>query len=117
VARAVLLQVHPFELFDSTDRTLEHAQGLCERAAHQSLRDGTCQKELDGVRKHFKEVRESARKEVEKFNAQKEKVVTKEDIEIKIAASLLSVVVHPKASFPNFRPTLNSIHHTKGSGY
>jgi hypothetical protein len=100
----------PVELFDSTDKALEHAQGLCERAAHQSLRDGTCLKELDGVRKHFEEVRESARKEVEKFNARKEKAVAKEDVDVVIEVS--SVVMQPKTLLPNIRPVPATAHTT-----
>jgi hypothetical protein len=101
----------PVELFDSTDKALEYAQGLCERAAHQSLRDGTCQKELDGVRKHFEEVRESARKEVEKFNARKEKAVAKEDAEVEIEASP-SIVMQPKTLLPNIQPIAATAHTT-----
>ena len=45
------------ELLDSTDKALEHAQAQCEKGAHQSLRDGDCSKELDGVRKHLHDAR------------------------------------------------------------
>ena len=54
----------PPELFDRSDKFLEQAQSLCETAAHRSLRDGDCRKELFGVRKHFESVLEIATKEV-----------------------------------------------------
>jgi hypothetical protein len=63
----------PEALFDSTDKALEQAQSLCERAAHQSLREGDCRKELDSVRKHFQDILDSARTEVAKHKARREK--------------------------------------------
>lgn len=60
----------PVECFDTADKALEEAQALCERGAHQSLREGDCRKELDSVRKHFNEVVELAKTEVAKYNAQ-----------------------------------------------
>ena len=62
----------PVELFDSADKSLELAQGLCEKAAHHTLRDGDCRKDLEGVRKHFEEVLETASKEVAKYAARKD---------------------------------------------
>lgn len=64
--------VTPTEIFDIPDRALEFAQGLCEKAAHQSLRDGDCRKELEGVKKHFQEIHEKAAVEVAKHLAKKE---------------------------------------------
>ncbi|KAJ4351721.1 uncharacterized protein N0V89_007064 [Didymosphaeria variabile] len=61
----------PVERFDTADKALEEAQALCERAAHQSLREGDCRKELDGVRRHFNEVVELAKTEVARYNVQK----------------------------------------------
>lgn len=56
----------PVALFDTTDKTLEHAQTLCEKAAHVTLRDGDCRKELEGMRKNFADVLETAKTEVTK---------------------------------------------------
>lgn len=61
----------PVERFDSADKALEEAQALCERAAHRSLREGDCRKELGGVRRFFNEVAELARTEVAQYAAQK----------------------------------------------
>ncbi|KAG9193118.1 hypothetical protein G6011_03153 [Alternaria panax] len=61
----------PAALFDTSDRTLEQAQELCEKAAHLTLRDGDCRKELDGVRENFEIMLEMAKVEVEKCNARK----------------------------------------------
>jgi hypothetical protein len=63
----------PVEVFDSTDKALENAQSLCEKAAHLSLREGDCRTELDTVRGHFEEIKETARKEVARIAARKEK--------------------------------------------
>lgn len=61
----------PAELFDSTDKILEQAQELCEKAAHLTLRDGDCRKELATVRKSFEALMETAKTEVDKCNARK----------------------------------------------
>jgi hypothetical protein len=54
----------PVELFDTTDKTLEDAQGLCEKAAHLTLRDGDCRKELESVRRGLEHVLTTAKAEV-----------------------------------------------------
>jgi hypothetical protein len=82
----------PAELFDTTDKSLELAQGLCETGAHQSLRDGDCRKELNGVRKYLETVLDIATREVAKFPVKKEEV--KEDI--KAESVPLPMEVEPK---------------------
>jgi hypothetical protein len=59
----------PIALFDSTDKTLEHAQSLCEKAAHILLRDGDCRKEMGSVRKSLADVLETAKTEVTKCDS------------------------------------------------
>jgi hypothetical protein len=80
------------ELFDTTDKSLELAQGLCETGAHQSLRDGDCRKELNGVRKHLETVLEIAKREVAKYPAKKEEL--KEDG--KVESVPLPTEIEPK---------------------
>ncbi|KAF1919623.1 hypothetical protein BDU57DRAFT_554844 [Ampelomyces quisqualis] len=58
-------------LFDTTDKTLEHAQALCEKAAHAVLRDGDCRTELAGMRKSFTDVMKTAKIEVTRSTATK----------------------------------------------
>lgn len=67
----------PESLFEAADKKLEDAQALCERAAHQSLREGDCRKELDGMRKHFQHVLDSATTEVAKHKARREQEAAK----------------------------------------
>ncbi|ORY09651.1 hypothetical protein BCR34DRAFT_602654 [Clohesyomyces aquaticus] len=85
----------PTELFETTDKALELAQGLVEKAAHQSLRDGDCRKELEGVRKHFEAVLETATQEVAKYKARKES----------------EAVETPAPAQPKTKPAGPSIHH------
>lgn len=59
----------PVALFDTTDKTLENAQSQCETAAHLTLREGDCRKELGSVRKNLAEVLETAKAQVTNFNA------------------------------------------------
>jgi hypothetical protein len=61
----------PSELFHTTDKTLEQAQEQCEGAAHLTLRDGDCRKELQCVRRAFETLLDTAKAEVEKCNAMK----------------------------------------------
>ncbi|KAL6710286.1 hypothetical protein ACN47E_009232 [Coniothyrium glycines] len=59
------------DVLDCTDKMLERAQELCEKAAHLTLRDGDCRKELVEARKNFETVLETARNEVVKSTARK----------------------------------------------
>jgi hypothetical protein len=59
----------PVALFDTTDKTLEHAQSLCEKAAHAILRDGDCRTELGGMRKSLVDVLETAKTQVTRCSA------------------------------------------------
>jgi len=63
----------PIERFDTTDKALEQAQALCEKAAHQSLREGDCRKELNGVTTFFLEVQGIAKSETARHAARREK--------------------------------------------
>ncbi|KAF1966086.1 hypothetical protein BU23DRAFT_333170 [Bimuria novae-zelandiae CBS 107.79] len=84
-ARGMIRQVEssgtPTERFDTADKALEEAQALCERAAHQSLREGDCRKELDGVRKNFDHVMDIAKGEVARHGAQQLEVKEREQPE------------------------------------
>ncbi|KAI9830636.1 MAG: hypothetical protein M1819_005446 [Sarea resinae] len=51
-------------IFDAVDGRLDKAQKLCEVGAHQVLRDGNCELELDGTKDNFEEVLRLAQKEV-----------------------------------------------------
>lgn len=59
----------PAELFETTDKTLEQAQELCEKSAHLALREGDCRTELKLVRTHFENVLSTAKTEVIKCAA------------------------------------------------
>ncbi|TKA69499.1 hypothetical protein B0A55_07991 [Friedmanniomyces simplex] len=52
------------DVFYKIDTCLELGQSLCERAAHQVLRDGDCALELSNTKKHLAEARELAEGEV-----------------------------------------------------
>ncbi|KAJ8113001.1 hypothetical protein OPT61_g4766 [Boeremia exigua] len=56
----------PAELFETTDKTLEQAQELCEKSAHLTLREGDCRTELKMVRMHLENVLSTATTEVTK---------------------------------------------------
>lgn len=59
----------PTVLFETTDKTLEQAQELCEKSAHLILRDGDCRSELKLVRMHLENILSIARTEVTKWAA------------------------------------------------
>lgn len=105
----------PVELFDSTDKTLELAQSLCERAAHQSLRDGDCRKELENVRTHFEEILDTATKEVTKYAARKEEEQRKAQPESKAELSppTPALTPEPKKQLPTeIQLTAGAMHTT-----
>lgn len=57
----------PGDIYDELDRALEFVQGMCERAAHQFLRDGDCSEEVDKIKKRLDEAKETAAKEMERL--------------------------------------------------
>lgn len=59
--------------FDQADGDLEAAQNLCEVAAHQFLRDGDCEEELEGTRKRFEDCLKVAKEEAEKLKTEKKR--------------------------------------------
>lgn len=63
-------QTPSFPAFDDADKDLETAQGLCEVAAHQFLRDGDCDQEIQGAKKRFQSCLSIAHREMEKIKAQ-----------------------------------------------
>jgi len=110
----------PVEVFDSVDNALENAQSLCEKAAHQSLREGDCRKELESARGHFEEVQEAAKKEVARIAARKEKEAekasqaTQQDVTIEAAPALeqerlLPVEITPPAHSTHIMSTMMDI--------
>ncbi|KAG8665089.1 hypothetical protein FPOAC2_14337 [Fusarium poae] len=56
----------PPDVYDNLDKGLEFVQSLCERGAHQFLRDGDCNDEISNVRKRLAEVLEMAKTEIER---------------------------------------------------
>lgn len=61
------------EAFDKVDGRLEKAQSLCERAAHQILRDGDCTMELKQAKEHFSEALQMATEELPALRKKAEK--------------------------------------------
>lgn len=59
----------PAELFETTDKTLEQAQELCEKSAHLTLREGDCRTELKLVRMHLENTLVTAKTEATKCAA------------------------------------------------
>lgn len=61
------------EPFDKVDAKLERAQALCERAAHQILRDGDCTLEVTSARENFAEALQMAEQELPVLKKRAEK--------------------------------------------
>ncbi|CRG84382.1 hypothetical protein PISL3812_01674 [Talaromyces islandicus] len=57
--------------FDFTDKQLEAAQSLCERAAHQFIRSGDCSTQLSTILDKFNLVLNTAREETTRLHAEK----------------------------------------------
>ena len=55
------------DIFDELDKGLEWCQSQCEHAAHQFLRDGECNQEIENIKRKLVEVREFAEKEVQRL--------------------------------------------------
>ncbi|KAI2635440.1 hypothetical protein GGS21DRAFT_515863 [Xylaria nigripes] len=61
------------DIWDELDKGLEYVQGMCERAAHQFLRDGDCSDELEKIKGRLVKVQELAVNEKERLSAEKSK--------------------------------------------
>lgn len=56
----------PPDVFDELDKGLETVQSMCERAAHQFLRDGDCDDDITKIKERLTETRASAYKELDR---------------------------------------------------
>jgi len=81
------------EQFDVADKALEKAQNMCERGAHQFLRDGSCQTELDDIKEHLDEVFKLSEREVAKVNKKEEQKVVIEPIGIEQISKTVDIEV------------------------
>lgn len=55
------------DFYDKLDKGLEYVQSMCERAAHQFLRDGDCNEEINNITTRLAETKELADKEGERI--------------------------------------------------
>ncbi|PKS09233.1 hypothetical protein jhhlp_003847 [Lomentospora prolificans] len=55
------------DFYDKLDKGLEYVQSMCERAAHQFLRDGDCNEEIGNISRRLGETKELADKEMERI--------------------------------------------------
>ncbi|KAI1130505.1 hypothetical protein F5Y10DRAFT_114327 [Nemania abortiva] len=67
-------------IWDELDKGLEFVQGLCERAAHQFLRDGDCNEEIEKIKSRLLKVQESAVSEKERGSAEQAKDDTRPEL-------------------------------------
>ncbi|KAJ2981940.1 hypothetical protein NUW58_g6560 [Xylaria curta] len=61
------------DIWDELDKGLEFVQGMCERAAHQFLRDGDCNEEIEKIKNRLVQVKETAVREKERTSAEQTK--------------------------------------------
>ncbi|KAI1366786.1 hypothetical protein F5Y08DRAFT_327160 [Xylaria arbuscula] len=61
------------DIWDELDKGLESIQGLCERAAHQFLRDGDCNEEIEKIKSRLVKVKDSAVSEKDRISAEEAK--------------------------------------------
>ncbi len=54
------------DVYDDLDRALDFVQSMCERAAHQFLRDGDCADEVEKIKDRLAKTKELADKEMER---------------------------------------------------
>lgn len=64
-------------VFEEADSDLEAAQSLCEVAAHQFLRDGDCDEEIEGARMRLENCLRLAQKEMESWRQKGEEAEVK----------------------------------------
>jgi len=69
----------PDDSFGMADASLEKAQSLCERGAHQFLREGDCEAEIAGAKESFEEAKRLSDKELIRLRAEQELKNEQED--------------------------------------
>lgn len=69
----------PTDTFASTDAALEKAQSLCERGAHQFLREGDCEAEIIGAKESFEEAKRLSDRELARLKVESEKRQQEQD--------------------------------------
>ena len=89
---------------------MEKAQSLCERGAHQFLRDGSCQTELDEIKEHLDEVLKLSGGEVAKVRKNEEHKITVEPSGIEQVSKAVDIEVDganddPEVALPPRRST------------
>jgi len=60
------------DIWDELDKGLEYVQSMCEHAAHQFLRDGDCNEEIEKIKSRLTKVKKSAIGEQERMATKKE---------------------------------------------
>ncbi|GAB1736571.1 hypothetical protein NU219Hw_g8199t1 [Hortaea werneckii] len=65
-------------VFDKVDGLVDKAQSLCEKAAHQILRDGDCKQELETAMQSFEEAKTQAESEIPALRIRVEKAAERE---------------------------------------
>ncbi|RYP06206.1 hypothetical protein DL764_003298 [Monosporascus ibericus] len=56
------------DIYDDLDRGLDNVQSMCERAAHQFLRDGDCSEDIEKIKDHLARTKDLADKEMERIH-------------------------------------------------
>lgn len=93
--------------FETTDKHLELAQGLCETAAHQFLRNGDCSEGLDTAKTKLASALDLAKLEIERLGAEAENKEESEDemvVDEKPEAKPLTAHLKSKPSFKPSEP-------------
>lgn len=102
--------------FDVADKNLEKAQALCESAAHQFLRDGNCNEEIQSTKQNFESCLEVAQREVERLRDEQERhAPEKENIEENGNEVNIKETVHNNLP-PRFEPPITKPVHFAGIG-
>ncbi|KAI1074981.1 hypothetical protein F5B20DRAFT_421254 [Whalleya microplaca] len=60
----------PGDIWEELDKGLEFVQGMCEHGAHQFLRDGDCNDEIEKIKSRLAQTREAADKELVRVAAE-----------------------------------------------
>lgn len=73
------------DILSSIDASLELAQSLCERGAHQFLREGDCSTEIEGAKQNFRNAKKHSDTELVRLRAEPEIQPEQEVVESKKA--------------------------------
>ena len=95
----------PPDIYDELDKNLEYVQSTSEHAAHQFLRDGDCNDEIDNVKQRLAGIHKQAAQEMERVKADDPEALKEEPVKSRSFRPQTMRKAEPKAKAKDAKDT------------